>query len=362
MSGEVRRIGVLFSRLSGYMAACLKALKESHDVELLVYCWPTSTEAPFDAGHFNWIDQLYVKTGVTRAEIASNLASFTPDALFIVGWMDQDYLHVARTFKKKGIPVIAGSDTQWEGTVRQQVGRWVAPWYLHSAIDVLWVAGERQRQLARKLGFTGMKCWSGVYACDWDKFSSRQKSKNVGGDYAPSFLYVGRYIQRKGLDVLLQAYKSYRASVAEPWLLTCVGQGELRFMLESQKGIVDRGFIQPDQLPVLMKEASAFILPSIKEPWGVVLQEAAAAGLPLICSDVCGAAVHLLQDGYNGFLFEVNNTQHLTQCMIQMSTMAPERLQRMGDLGHELSKQFTPQRWSDTLVEGISSLRKRKQD
>ena len=351
----VNRIAVLFSRLSGYMASCLQHLKESADVELLVYRWAPATDAPFDDDIFAWIDRLLIKSDQSADDIARVLEDFSPDALLISGWMDQDYMRVARRFRSRGVPVIAGCDTQWKGTARQQIARVVAPWYLHSAIDVLWVAGERQVQFARQLGFTGRQCWQGIYTCDWPQFATT--SDDVAEASPKAFLFVGRYVEVKGIDVLVDAYQKYRTMTPQPWHLICAGSGPLAERLEGIDGIRQIGFVQPGQLPALMREASAFVLPSRREPWGVVLHEAAASGLPLISSTASGASVHLLQDRYNGFLFETGDSEHLADCMLRLSSMSDALRLEMGRRSYELSKQFTPERWVDTLLNGVATLR-----
>lgn len=349
----VQRIAVLFSRLSGYMSACLKTLKDQHGVELLVFRYVPANEAPFDSGHFDWIDVLHSRSDFNREGIASEVFRFNPQAILMVGWMDDDYLHVARQCRQKGIPVIAGCDTPWKGSFRQHLAKVIAPWYLHSAIDILWVAGERQRQLARRLGYRGDKCLNGYYACEWSQFA-HVKDKRGSGEMARAFFYVGRYIEVKAIDILIEAYQTYRTKVKDPWKLICAGAGPLASLMEGKEGVENRGFVQPDQLPALMGSASVFILPSYHEAWGVVVQEAAATGLPLICSDAIGASVHLLQDGYNGFLFETGNVDQLSQFMVRFTEMQDEEVRLMGERSYELSKQFTPERWAQTLLSGIA--------
>ena len=342
------RLAVLHSRLSPHMAACFRTLRARYNAELLVIRIPPADNAPFDDRHFDWIDQLHDRGSLSVEDMTAMLDSFSPDAVFMSGWFDQGYLSVARAMREQNVLVVAGSDEQWTGSWRQQGARLIAPWYLHSAIDVLWVAGERQRQFARRLGFRGEKCWDGVYACDWEKFTTSRT-----GPLPRTFLFVGRYIRRKGIDLLVDAYAKYRDRVEDPWQLVCAGSGEQEALLDRQTGIDNRGFVQPDELPGLMEAAGAFVLPSREEPWGVVVEEAATAKLPLICSEACGAAVHLLQDRYNGYLVQTESAEHLAQCMVSMSALSDEDRRRMGTRSHELSKQYTPARWTDTLISGI---------
>lgn len=271
------------------------------------------------------------------------------------GWMDKTYLQAARILKKNGIPVIAGSDTQWKGNIRQKVAGWIAPWYLHKAIDVLWVTGERQKVLANYLGYKGQKCKTGFYACDWQAFACEQQRKFA--DAKPAFLYVGRLIERKGIDTLLQAYDSYRQSVSDPWELWVAGTGELEKDLNGKAGVKALGFLQPKDLPSHLKSVGGFVLPSKVEPWGVALQEAAASGLPLIASEACGAGVHLVKDGFNGFVFKTGNHNQLSNCLQKISSLSPEKWEAWSHNSYQLSRQYTPEIWAETLMDILDSIK-----
>jgi glycosyltransferase involved in cell wall biosynthesis len=348
------RAVILASRLSGYSAACQRELVKRCGTELLVIHWPASAAAPFDPAIHAHLHQRIEKVGQTRGDLLTQVRDFQPRAVLMAGWMDRDYLAIARALRGDGVPVIAGSDTQWKGGWRQQAGRVYARLRLHSAIDVLWVTGERQRQLALKLGFPERRIWTGYYSCDHCTFASGPRMRH---DSEPAFLYAGRYVERKGLDTLLQAYQLYRSRVDCPWDLLTTGAGPLDRNLNAP-GVRNLGFLQPALLAAAMQRASAFVLPSRYEPWGVVVQEAAAAGLPLLVSVACGASVHLVRDGFNGFTFPAGDAEALAQGM--------QRIQQLGDIGwaafsdasRALAAQYTPEIWADTFVRGIDSLMK----
>jgi len=348
---DMERVAILHSRISGYMSACWWTLKQRSGTELMVMHYPTAENAPFSEEQFGWIDYLHNSQSMSREAIQDEVAQFEPDAILMAGWFDRDYLAVARCARGRRVPVIAGCDTQWDGSFRQQIGRVIAPWYLHPAIDVLWVAGERQRKLARRLGYTGERCWTGCYACDWKQFAAVHEPARTRPE---TFLFVGRYIPRKGLDTLIAAYRRYRSKVDDPWPLLCAGTGELRTVLHETPGVVDNGFVQPDDLPGLMREGGVFVLPSRREPWGVVVQEAAAAGLPILCSTASGAGVHLVQHRYNGFTFEPEDADHLTRLLVRMHMLSADRRTAMGGASHSLSKQFTPRQWATTFMRGAA--------
>ena len=80
-----------------------------------------------------------------------------------------------------------------------------------------------------------------------------------------------------------------------------------------------------------MAKCGAFVLPSRKEPWGVVVQEAAAARMPVICSNAVGAGDHLVEDGESGFVFESGNAEELAGKLAVLSSASPERRKEMGE-------------------------------
>ena len=181
------------------------------------------------------------------------------------------------------------------------------------------------------------------------------RSEIVSSNSKPrkSFCFVGRYSPVKGLDILAAAYRIYSSQVESPWELVTAGKGECREQLVSA-GAEDRGFIQPEALPAFFADASAFILPSRFEPWGVVIQEAAASGLPLVCSNACGAGVHLLRDGFNGISVPAGDTDSLVNAMVRMTEMEESKRNEWGKASFELSKQYTPERWVETMISGVT--------
>jgi glycosyltransferase involved in cell wall biosynthesis len=343
------RIAFLYSEPSPYIVACWRELKERYQAELLIVHWDSNEEAPFEFD-VKSIGTAVRRKGMSQKEIEERVLAFNPDGVFISGWIDWTYMKVAAKCKKLGIPVILGLDTQWTASPKQILGCATARFWLRPSVTAIWTPGERQAQLARHLGYRGANCWYGVYSCDWRSFTTPVAMTRR----EDSFLFVGRYVEDKGISDLVAAYRTYRKSARNPWPLYCVGRGNLSHLLEGEPGITDLGFVGPDELPRIMRRyGGVFILPSRIEPWGVVLQEAAASGCPLICSDACGAAIHMLQNGYNGLRFSAGKSAELAKCMDQLARATPERRAQMGLASVTLAGQFTPARWAQTIVEGI---------
>jgi glycosyltransferase involved in cell wall biosynthesis len=80
-----------------------------------------------------------------------------------------------------------------------------------------------------------------------------------------------------------------------------------------------------------------------------VIHEATAAGLPVICTPECGAAVHLVQDRYNGFLFAKDNAAALADAISRMASLPQPALVEMSAASVRQSRQFTPERWAECV-------------
>ena len=108
-----------------------------------------------------------------------------------------------------------------------------------------------------------------------------------------------------------------------------------------------------------MWSATSLILPSNFEPWGVVVHEGTIAGLIPICSDRVGAAVHLVQDGYNGYVVPAQSPGELAAAMQRVACKSESELDRMRHASQQMSTQFSTDRWAHYLVEMLAERKPR---
>jgi glycosyltransferase involved in cell wall biosynthesis len=337
------RILVLWTNLSGYMRACLNCLGQMPGVDLHVVSMPSASDAAFEdhevlpaSGTCYWL--------TPSLDLASLHDSIRPDALVVCSWHLGPYRRLAR--RSRALRILA-MDNQWHGTVKQRLGIAVSPWLLRPAYDRALVPGDRAAQFASRLGFGQDAIWRGSYCGDVDAFLTPEPD---GASTRRGFLFVGRLVPEKGVDVLLEAYVRYRDTVMAPWSLTVCGTGPLTGRVEDAPGVEHHGFVQPSGLPQLFHKAGAFVLPSRFEPWGVVIHEACAAGLPILCSSSCGAVPSLVEDHWNGYIVEPGSVESLASAMLRVHLLDPAHLEEMRRRSTEVARRYTPERWAQTLV------------
>lgn len=351
------KIAILWTGLSGYLNACLKELAGRDRIELFVCHLRSGGDAPFDATQFNWIeDRLTWTSQADLSSLGSRLDRFKPDILVFSGWHVPAYRRVARSFAKRCWRVMT-TDHFWLGTLKQRLGTWTAPFFLHPLADAIWVPGERQASFATRLGFRQRVILRGLYACDQPALEVVHTARISEERSLPrSFLFVGRFVREKGIEMLVNAYGEYRRGNPEPWPLVCCGAGPMQDLLQGKTGIRVEGFVQPDRLSDIMASAGSLVVPSEFEPWGLVIHEAASAGRVVLASERVGAVPHLVQPGYNGFIFESGDVAGLGRLMRQVGALSDTRLDGMSRASFSLSRQYSPKRWADTLIESFCTL------
>ena len=194
------------------------------------------------------------------------------------------------------------------------------------------------------------------YCCDLQPFLEIRRDRIRSGDRT-RFLYCGQLIHRKGVDVLLEAY--CRAAAKCPRIeLIIVGEGPLGAALKEQvpetlrTRIQFTGFRPIADLPELFADADVFVLPSRHDGWGVVINQAAAAGMPIISSDAVGAAADLVVENDNGFVCTAGSIDSLERAMETLANDR-ERIHREGLRSREMAMNWTTEktveRWHQFL-------------
>jgi glycosyltransferase involved in cell wall biosynthesis len=329
------KITILWASLASYSVTFFRELKSFGCKIQLIY-QPLDNDAPYENFDLSFCKEVFEDSPKIRKNIEHLCINFNPDCILMNSWSHPHYMRISRKLKAHGSYVVSVMDNQWNGTIKQWIGAITSRWFLKPSIDTFLVAGDRQAFFARKLGYDDVMY--GCYAADTTHFRSKKpickRDKN--------FLFVGRLSKSKGVDLLIDSYKEYRNSVEKPWGLKIVGTGSMTSMVDGITGIEYLGFIQPKKLPMIMESARCLILPSSFEPWGVVIHEASAAGLPIIATFLCGATTAFVRDGVNGYIIPPS-LEKLTQAMRLISEIDDEALTAMSDISKGLASLWSPQ-------------------
>jgi glycosyltransferase involved in cell wall biosynthesis len=151
----------------------------------------------------------------------------------------------------------------------------------------------------------------------------------------PLLLYAAKFITQKRPDHLLQAVRRLKAVPSRPFTLLMAGSGELEPKLRAMcvEGSLDSvffsGFINQSQLPSLYAASDIFVLPSEREPWGLAVNEAMCAGLPIVVSREVGCVDDLVQDGVNGYTVAAGDVEGFARALRRLIEDEPLR-RRLG--------------------------------
>lgn len=344
------RLAVLGRGISGYLEAGLRALHEL-GVEMLVVTPSSQPDTDFSLEGIRGFAQLEAwSTPPTAKALREAVDRFDPEVV-IAGAFGAlpAYRAVLRSRRPTVLRVMA-MDNFWEGTPRQWAAQFVHRFYLDPFFDCALVPSDRSEYFAQRLGFHPADIIRGSYTADVALFETPPRS---GDDLvsARSFLFAGRLVEHKGIDTIAEAYRRYRDQVEQPWELRVVGIGPMAERLTAMPGVTMHGFVQPSDLGGLMRSASCFVLPSRTEHYGVVVHEAAAAGLPLLVTHVAGAVPGLVQDRVNGRVMGDDAPELWADAMHWLSELPADRLERMSAVSRSLATRLSPADWATNLYE-----------
>jgi glycosyltransferase involved in cell wall biosynthesis len=174
-------------------------------------------------------------------------------------------------------------------------------------------------------------------------------------------LSVGRLIHLKGYKLLIAAWSKLPKKITGNCILRIAGTGPLREDLEKQvrkaglESVEFIGFVEYDNLPLLYRDADVFILPSLEDTWGFVVNEAMASGLPVLCSKYAHAR-EMINEGENGYLFDPLALDDIASKILTLYERRSE-WKEMGRRGRETVEKLYPVEVAgEAMLNGISRI------
>lgn len=284
--------------------------------------------------------------------IFAALARSRPEVI-ISGGFSFPSLYAAAYARCVGAGLIIHSD----GTTRSEAsigrGQRVTRQILRHTSDA--AAGNSEQATARfiELGWSPDQVFLVPHTTNVEPFHTVARTRRYRSDEPLSVLHVGRLIPRKGVDRLISAVRLARDRGADVRLVI-VGSGPEEAALRTQAErlavpIEWHGFVDQNGLPAYYAAANAFAFPTLDDPFGIVLLEAAAAGLPLIASPHGGATYDFVREGETGFVADPDDLEAQAHALVILAR-DPALRARMGRSAYRRSLDRTPQAAADRYV------------
>jgi glycosyltransferase involved in cell wall biosynthesis len=264
-------------------------------------------------------------------------------AVVVNGYNDVGRLRIIRWGSRAGIPCFLFADSNIRGD-RARGARGFAKnlllrWVVNSCTGIL-PCGTMGEAYFKKYRASADRIFFSPYEPDYDQVRqlSQQEIEEVCRRFRlPSgrrtVVFSGRLIEQKRPDLVVEAFAAIAAARPE-WDLLMIGDGHMKQLLTNMvpEAIKARvfwaGFLSDQRtISALYRAADVLVLPSEYEPWGVVISEAAAAGLAIIATDAVGAAAELVHNGVNGRLIPVRDVVSLGDALLEVTS--PTNIDRL---------------------------------
>ncbi len=364
------RVAIIQPTMAPYRFACFSALAARPDIELLVIYLRRGSQ-PYDwaaderMARFERIDLEATNRGdQPGAGLIGSLRHFRPDVTIVGGWDKPSYFLVTalRPFLGKRVAVWAEStphDWRRRTLVKDLLKRTIM-----RRADAVVVPGSAARAYCEGLGVSVRRWYVAPNAVDNDRFAAGARAAREQGlrpfqAPRPVFLYVGRLDREKGLEVLLKSWGKIETVVEGSLIIAGAGRQELALKRFAEEIGVTRvqfvGFISQADLPAWYGSADVFVFPSLSDPWGLVINEAMACGLPIITTSAPGAAADLV-DGVNGRVVSPGDEVALAGAMSEVAADISLR-NAMGGASIRRIAAFSPNVWATAIAQMAIEIR-----
>jgi glycosyltransferase involved in cell wall biosynthesis len=303
-----------------------------------------------------------VRSGALWKKIHAELASFSPAVVVVAGWSFPESLAAISWARSSGARAVVMSESQLHDAPRSAL-REALKRRVVSACDAALVGAQSHADYAVRLGIPRAGAVLGYDAVDNEHFSAGADAaraepgagRSMHGLPERYLLACGRFMAKKNFHGLIDAFARAIGRNDTGHHLVILGDGQERSRLEEaarNSGLASRihmpGFRSYDVLPAFYGLADGFAHVATSEQWGLVVNEAAAAGLPLVVSRPTGAAA-LVHEGRNGFLVDPHEADHLAQALGRLMASSREARDEMGAQSRHIVAEWGPQRFARGL-------------
>lgn len=273
-----------------------------------------------------------VLRGLTRAA-----GRFNPDAVWVHGYDHVNALRLLAWARPRRVPALVRAEVEWSDAHGGGVARALKTVALRAAfpaVDGFLTIGQRNRRFYMEHGVPEGKLFDAPYAVDNNRFAavrgrggpddlSRAHGLPAG---RPTFLFAGKLIERKRPLDAVCAVSRLRDLHNIDANLIIVGSGDLEVEVKERIGrlglkdrVVLAGFLNQQEIAGAYAQATALLLTSSRERWGLVANEAMAAGTPVVAYRSVGCADDLVLDGVSGKVVDTGDVVGLASALADMT-------------------------------------------
>ena len=329
-------IGILFAQFAAYhvdrIEAAAQALAGRAEVIAVEVAQASATYAWLPSGDVRGATKRVLFTGEPYERIGkwhrfrAQLAALKDcDTVFVgIGYNEPDIIALAWALRLGGRRVILMTESKGDDFPRRWLReRGKALLFLPFAAAL--VGGPRQVAYMRALGFRRRPVLTGYDGVGIARVRALGGSPSIAPHNRP-FVFVGRFVAKKNILFLLDAYARYRElAQRSARRLVLVGGGELETVVRArvaalglQEAVEITGFVDASQVAGHLAEGRALLLPSTEEQWGLVVNEALALDLPVVVSRAVGSHDTLVRHGVNGFVLAPDDGAAWAEAMIAL--------------------------------------------
>ena len=254
------------------------------------------------------------------------LNNLNPEVVILSGWDAIPSLYALLWALKNNKPTVVISESQEFDFKRSEIKE-LGKKLILKLIDSAFVGGVNQSDYLIKLGFKKERIFLGCDVVDNDFFfqSKEPDNKKIVSQLPKNFFMTScRFVEKKNLSFLIKVFEKFQRKIKD-WSLVLVGDGPLKEdliefsnQLNISEKVVFTGYQEYESIRSIYNSASCFVLPSITEQWGLVINEALASGLPVLCSKRAGCAPNLIENNQVGYTFDPFSEKDLETKMYQI--------------------------------------------
>ena len=366
-------IGILFTNLGPYhlsrIEACVKYFQKCKMNIIAIELAQLQKEYPWEAKREDYNFPIFSIVQNTVLEkinffhllfkVNYGLTKINPDVVVISGYSEPGMLFALLWSIFHNRPTILLSPSKEDDKSRKWWKEKLKVFIVQKYTSAL-VGGKAHKEYLIKLGIPEKGIFLGYNVVGNNIFHPDNIFHLPNPLTKPYLFAINRFVTKKNLTLLIDAYAEYQKIKGDlSWNLVLSGDGKLRPQIEKQIDTLNLtnfihlpGFLQQEELLHYFAHANCFVHASIQEQWGLVVNEAMAAGLPVIVSNRCGCFEDLVIEGVNGFGFDPENQQELTQLILKMSSEEVD-LVAMGEASLQHIQKYSPDYFAQGLMQAV---------